>query len=168
MSWFISIKASDPRDKVYALRGQFARTFGKITVDYDRSISSVFADATKQMVCDDSGGIYPTGILVLVNASRSTKLHDLPSWAVDWASEDFSTRFWEAGAPHLVFKAFRRSKPRHRFSQDLKRLFLVCKMVGRVQERHIGPKLSQHFHPKGEDLEEDMSINPETTKAVCL
>ncbi|KAG6353987.1 hypothetical protein INS49_004958 [Diaporthe citri] len=164
MSWFISMKASDPRDKIYATRGQFARTFGKIPVDYNRSISSVFADATKQIICDGSDDA--TGMLVLANASRSTTLRDLPSWAVDWASEDITTRFWESGAPHLVFKATRESQARHRFSEDLKRLFLMGTVVGTVQERHVGPQLSQHFRPRGKDPEEDMTENPETTRAV--
>lgn len=164
MSRFISIKASDPRDKIYATRGQFARTFGKMTVDYNRSISSVFADATKQIICEGSDDA--TGMIVLANASRSTTLRDLPSWAVDWASEDITTRFWEAGAPHVVFKATRESKPRHRFSEDLKRLFLTGTTVGTVQHRHIGPQLSQHFRPRGKDPEEDMTDNPETIKAV--
>lgn len=164
MSWFISIKASDPRDKIYATRGQFARTFGKITVDYNRSISPIFADATKQIICE--GSDYATGMIVLANASRSTTLRDLPSWAVDWASEDITTRFWEVGAPHVVFKATRESQPRHRFSEDLKRLFLTGTVVGTVQERHIGPQLSQHFHPEVKDPEEDMTENKETAKAV--
>lgn len=164
MSWFIAIKASDSRDKIYATRGQFARTFGKIKVDYNRSISSVFADATKQIICEGSDDA--TGMLVLANASRSTKLRDLPSWAVDWASEDITTRFWESGAPHMVFKATRESQPRHRFSEDLKRLFLVGTVVGTVQQGHMGPQLSQHFRPRGKDPEEDMTENPETTNTV--
>lgn len=165
MSSFISVKASDPRDKIYALRSQFVRTFGKINVDYNRSISSVFADATKMMICDDAE-YDAAGMLVLANASRSTTLPDLPSWAVDWASEDFTMRFWEAGAPHILFKASKESKPRYRFSEDLKRLFLTGTIVGTVQERHIGPRLSQHFRPRGKDRDEDMTLNQETTKAV--
>lgn len=164
MSWFISIQASDPRDKIYATRCQFARTFGKITVDYNRSISPIFADATKQIIREGSGAA--TGMIVLANASRSTTLRDLPSWAVDWASEDITTRFWEVGAPHVVFKASRESQPRHHFSEDLKRLVLTGTIVGKVQQRHIGPQLSQHFRPTGKDPEEDMTKNPDTTKAV--
>lgn len=165
MSSFISVKASDPRDKIFALRSQFVRTFGKVKVDYNRSISSVFADATKMMICD-SADFNAAGMLVLANASRSTTLPDLPSWAVDWASEDFTTRFWEAGAPHVLFKACKKSKPRYRFSEDLKRLFLTGTIVGTVQERHIGPHPSQHFRRRGKDRDEDMTRNPETTKAV--
>lgn len=164
MSWFMSIKASDPRVKIYATRGQFARTFSKITVDYNRSISSLFADATNQIICEGSDDA--TGMLVLANASRSPTLRDLPSWAVDWASEDITTRFWEAGAPQVVFKVSRESKPRHHFSEDLKRLVLTGTIVGKVQQRHIGPQLSQHFRPTGKDPEEDMTKNPGTTKAV--
>lgn len=166
MGIFISIKASDPRDKIYAVRGHFVRTFGNITVDYNRSIALVFADATKQIISDESGDA--AGMIVLANASRSTTLPDLPSWAVDWASEDITTRFWEFGAPHVVFKATKESQPRYRFSEDLRRLFLTGTIVanGAVQERHIGPQLSQHFRPREDDLEEDMTENPETMEAV--
>lgn len=105
-------------------------------------------------------------MMVLANASRSTTLRDLPSWAVDWASDDITTRFWEAGAPHVVFKASRKSQLRHNFSEDLKRLFLMGTIVGKVQQRHIGPQLRQHFRPTGKDPEEDMTKNPDTTRAV--
>lgn len=164
MGRFMSVMASDPRDKIYAMRSQFVGTFGKIKVDYNRSTSSVFADATKQIICETSRD--GAGMLVLANASRATTLHDLPSWAVDWASEDSTTRFWECGAPHIAFKATKESHPRYRFTEDLKRLVLTGTMVGRVHERHIGPRLRKHFHPKGKDPEESMTENPETIKAV--
>lgn len=164
MGYFMSIKASDPRDKIYAMRSQFVGTFGKIKVDYNRSTWSVFADATKQIICETPEG--PEKMVVLVNASRATALHDLPSWAVDWTSEDNTMRFWECGAPHIAFQATRESHPRYRFSEDLERLVLTGTMVGRVHERHIGPRLSKHFRPKGKHLGEDMTDNPETTKAV--
>lgn len=130
MSWFISVKASDPRDKICATRGQFTRTSGKIKVDYNRSISSLFADVTKQSICEDL--VDSTGMLVLVNASRSTTLRDLPSWAVDWTSADITPRFWESGAPVVVFMATGESQPQLRFSEDLKRLVLTGMSVGRV------------------------------------
>ncbi|KAI7782626.1 hypothetical protein LA080_013114 [Diaporthe eres] len=103
MSWFISIKASNPRDKIYATRGQFARTFGKITVHYNRSISSLFADATKQIICEGSDDA--TGIL----------------------------------------QGIQRKPASDHFSEDLKRLVLTGTIV---------------------DPEEDMTKNPDTTKAV--
>lgn len=164
MGYFMPIKASDPRDKIYSMRSQFVGTFGNVKVDYNQSTSSVFADATKQIICETPEG--PDKMVVLVNASRATSLHDLPSWAVDWASEDNAMRFWEAGAPHIAFKATRKSHARYRFSEDLKRLVLTGTMVGRVHERHIGPRLSKHFRPKGKHLGEDMVGNRETTKAV--
>lgn len=164
VGWFMSIKASDPRDKIYAMRSQFVGTFGKIKVDYNRSTWSVFADATKQIICETSEGA--AGMIVMANASRATNLHDLPSWAVDWASEDNTKRFWECGALSVIFEATGESHPRHRFSEDLKRLVLTGTMVGRVHERQIGPRLSKHFRPKGKDLQEDMTENPGTRKAV--
>ncbi|KAH9237096.1 hypothetical protein K456DRAFT_1498814 [Colletotrichum gloeosporioides 23] len=47
---FISMKTSDPRDKVFALRSQYPHTFGKIDVDYNRSTASIFTEATKYML----------------------------------------------------------------------------------------------------------------------
>lgn len=152
----ISMKVSDPRDKVFAMRSQYPHTFGEVRVDYNRSVSSLFAETTRRML---QGHETPH---ILFEASRSPKLTNLPSWVVDWASDDAAERFWAYGALAFVFTPSGTSQSRISFSQNGENLYLKGRMVGTVGSSHIGPRFS-YYETQEEDF---IGCSPEVANSV--
>jgi hypothetical protein len=98
--------ATDPRDKVYALRGIANSVIVEgITVDYNNSVERVYTDLAKHLL-KAQPGLRVLSAVVLQHRKYST-LH-LPSWVPDW-----SQRQWGGGilqkyyrfAPSKLFKA---------------------------------------------------------------
>lgn len=154
---FISMKTSDPRDKVFALRSQYPHTFGKVEVDYNRSTASIFTEATKYMLQ------VPKSSNIVYEASRWTKLKDLPSWAVDWAGDDIPERFWNYRPLSFMFKPSGTSQYRCRFSEDSRKLYLEGRIIGGVDSAHIGPRL---HHPSEPEAKDGRTCSPAVANAV--
>ncbi|KAF9872059.1 hypothetical protein CkaCkLH20_10396 [Colletotrichum karsti] len=127
------MKASEPRDKIYAMRSQLTDTFGRMDVDYNQPIESVFATATRYMLMQSNG------LESLYHASRPTKLGNLPSWAIDWASEEDMEYFWYHSLPWMERRVCGGSEPLYRFSVDGRALYLRGRLVGKVHDRYVSP-----------------------------
>jgi len=79
-------KATDPRDKVYALMGLLSpEDRSSLMVDYTKSVSHVYMEAAEAIVRRD----HSLKLLSAVQPSDHS-LHgsDLPSWVPDWRSEN--------------------------------------------------------------------------------
>ncbi|WYZ43394.1 hypothetical protein EsH8_VI_001093 [Colletotrichum jinshuiense] len=118
------MKASEPRDKVYALRALFPGALGGVAVRYDHPVEAVFRDATREFIVRFAD----LGILALVGGSRAPA--GLPSWALDWASGVDTARFASFG--YFAARASRASPPAYSFSDDSWRLRLRGAGVGRL------------------------------------
>lgn len=74
-------QATEPRDMVYGLLQMLSEaTRAKITVDYEKPISSVFADAMS-LVFDEGSG--PRFLSKMRNHGGHSSIPDLPTWALD-------------------------------------------------------------------------------------
>ncbi|EPE30305.1 hypothetical protein GLAREA_13028 [Glarea lozoyensis ATCC 20868] len=107
------LKASDPRDNVYALLGLASdMSKSKFLPDYSKSISEVYKRLTREIVVKRKN-------LAIICASQpsATSRSGLPSWAPDWSSPWIY--FCLARAPH---NALNTSTPDVKFSKDLSRL----------------------------------------------
>jgi len=78
----LSMQASEPRDKIYALRSVFSEIFGPMKVDYDAPVSNVYNETTARIITHDQS------LEILKEAGRDGSW-GVASWAVDWGS-DFS------------------------------------------------------------------------------
>ncbi|KAK1528047.1 hypothetical protein CPAR01_12605 [Colletotrichum paranaense] len=78
----LQCRATDPRDKVYALLGLFpGANEAQLTADYALSLDQVFSGLTAWMLCQSSAFMLP--IFAALEPSTSS----LPaSWVVDWSS----------------------------------------------------------------------------------
>ncbi|KAJ4287344.1 hypothetical protein N0V90_012742 [Kalmusia sp. IMI 367209] len=94
---FRNRRASDPRDKVYALLS-LAKPNGKkqnILPDYILSEREVYIQATLEIISD-------TKSLAVLNTDTGRKFrHDLPSWVPDWDAPGAQTNDIRAEAIHL-------------------------------------------------------------------
>ncbi|KXH53383.1 HET domain-containing protein [Colletotrichum nymphaeae SA-01] len=138
------LQSTEPRDKIYALRSIFPETFGKVAVDYTDPVEKVYREATRQHILgQDSlthlllldGGNTSTSTSTATSPT-STRVPDLPSWALNWNKQLTDGRILldvPASSSHD-------SKPSYRFSPDGRTLYLKGRSVGRVGDR-ISPKL---------------------------
>ncbi|KAL4889952.1 heterokaryon incompatibility protein-domain-containing protein [Aspergillus ambiguus] len=77
--------ASNARDKVYSIFPSLPdKERNLITLDYNKSVSEVFAQATYASIAS-TGSL---GIMSLVSRSVCTGTYDLPTWAVDFTFPD--------------------------------------------------------------------------------
>ena len=123
----LSVGASDPRDKVFAVRGLLPKTLDQVAVDYTRPVADVFISATRRYIESHSN------LDILYEATRNpSKLSELPSWALDWAVKDvdklmllpwFMTQYAHASA---------RSRPCFEFPKDDTILRLRGKKIGEM------------------------------------
>jgi hypothetical protein len=110
--------STEPRDKIYALRGLFPVVLGTIEVDYAASVQQVYIDATKAAISNEPR----LRVLELLDPSLSHI--PLPSWVPDFSSDEHPIRqqyskTWHAaaestkvfsfvpGADTLVLRGFR-------------------------------------------------------------
>ncbi|KAF5520870.1 hypothetical protein CGCA056_v008188 [Colletotrichum aenigma] len=127
----LSMKASEPRDKIYALRALSPGVLGKMRVNYQQPIGEVFHEATKLMV-EEEGSLR---VLYFANREKTTvgvPWDTLPSRTVDFATEDAEMR----GSHKYYYKslcaASGGSKPIFEFSRNGKSVHLRGVHVGRV------------------------------------
>jgi hypothetical protein len=73
-------KATDPRDKVYALIGLSTGAGRDFPIDYTKSVTRVYMDLVIHLISLDKN------LDILSHSSVSRTLGDLPLWAPDWSS----------------------------------------------------------------------------------
>lgn len=73
-------KATDPRDKVYALIGLSTSAGRDFPIDYTKSVTRVYMDLVIHLISLDKN------LDILSHSSVSRTLDDLPLWAPDWSS----------------------------------------------------------------------------------
>lgn len=80
--WTSAHKATDPRDKIFALIG-LTTSVSSDFIDYNHDIRQVLIDTCRLFFTQNSAGMEPVlGVLSFVNhAYRSI---DLPSWVPEW------------------------------------------------------------------------------------
>ncbi|KAF4915274.1 hypothetical protein CGCVW01_v010354, partial [Colletotrichum viniferum] len=121
----------EPRDKIYALRALSPGVLGKMRVNYQQPIGEVFHEATRLMVEEEVS----LRVLYFADQAKTTvgvPWDTLPSWTVDFATEDAEMR----GSHKYYYKslcaASGGSKPIFEFSRDGKSIHLRGVRVGRV------------------------------------
>lgn len=131
------LKASEPRDKIFALRALSARTLGKIPVDYERPAGVLFAEVTKELIKTHKNPelLYFAGISKVV---RGTGREPMPSWAVDFGVANGCFLFL---FNPIIIDLSRRAQSIHddimlqfRFWKDSQRLSLMGAQIGAVGE----------------------------------
>lgn len=84
------LKATDPRDKIYALLGMYspmAKYCSDIALDYTKSPCIVFCDAAR-VIIKHEGSLRP--VILARNLTSTSPIASLPSWVPDWTgSESF-------------------------------------------------------------------------------
>ncbi|KAF3810922.1 hypothetical protein GCG54_00003100 [Colletotrichum gloeosporioides] len=134
----LRMKASDPRDKIFALRELFHGVLQGIRVSYDRSPEELCVEATRLLVTKQQS------LKVLLHGFVQPNSPTLPSWAVNWVAEPTSVlsrrRLWESVASEV--NACNGAEPAINFSADGQRLVMKGVKIGKV-----GPCISQELHP---------------------
>lgn len=99
-------KATDPRDRVYALLGLFQGVNqAQLTADYSLSVEQVFSGLTACMLCQSPAFMLP--IFAALQPSTSS----LPtSWAIDWSSAS-SLNIMELHLPQADSQPYLVSEP---------------------------------------------------------
>ena len=99
---FQNRKASDPRDKVYALLS-LVEDGGAIVPDYSLTEVQVFQQAALD-------SIYDSGSLSILQGDISRKFRqDLPSWVPDWEASDYRIDHFRIGSTNLYDTCSRQS-----------------------------------------------------------
>jgi Heterokaryon incompatibility protein (HET) len=80
-----SAQATDPKDKIYALRG-LAQDSHIIEVNYSRSLTEIYTDAAMRLL--DQG--QSLDILSMAHLHDNENLTDLPSWVPDWSVNNYA------------------------------------------------------------------------------
>jgi hypothetical protein len=81
---FANTKASDPRDKVYALLG-LATDHVNVVPDYGRSVAEVYIDTAREMITS------PGNLDVLCACEKQGITEELPSWVPDWTAKSMKS-----------------------------------------------------------------------------
>ncbi|KAK2048353.1 hypothetical protein LZ31DRAFT_58314 [Colletotrichum somersetense] len=146
-------KATEPRDKVFAMRELFPSILNGITVDYSLPVKEVFTEATRRMITATHSLDHLFFSVATLDAD------DFPSWTVDWApapdsewpqlSKLFSLTTWSDSTQG--------AKPVFSFSEDGKALFLSGKKIGQ-----LGSCVGERIGNGDEREESDSSGHPGT------
>lgn len=108
-------KATDARDKVYALLGM---SLAKIIPDYTKSLRDVYIEASATV---DSARL----ISLLCCVDHPDVVHDLPSWVVDWSNPIRMTSLGYEAREQNVYKASRNLRILPEFAIDGNRLTMA-------------------------------------------
>ncbi|KAL2884307.1 hypothetical protein SGCOL_000248 [Colletotrichum sp. CLE4] len=143
----LTMQASEPRDKIFALRALSPGVLGKMTVDYRKPVGEVFLDATRLMVEEE----HSLRVLYFSNRKKTTAgvaWESMPSWTVDFATTDSEVRGSYKYYYTSLCAASGGAKSHFSFSGDGKRLTLRGVCVGRV-----GSFVSDIFPTKSQCVE---------------
>jgi len=77
----LSKEASEPRDKIYALKNVFQTVFADTEVDYSAPVGEIYNRATRAIISSDKS------LDILMEANRARKWN-VASWALDWDAEN--------------------------------------------------------------------------------
>jgi Heterokaryon incompatibility protein (HET) len=95
-------KATDPRDKLFALMGiSDSRSCGSIRIDYTKDVSSLYRDTAHYMLIKEQN----LSLLRTAGVGSARNLKDLPSWVPDWSCSSF------AGSPGGTYMATKEKWP---------------------------------------------------------
>ncbi|KAK2022893.1 hypothetical protein LX32DRAFT_572820 [Colletotrichum zoysiae] len=121
-------KATEPRDKVFAMRELFPCILGGITVDYSLPVKEVFAEATRRVITATHSLDH------LFFSVAALDANDFPSWAVDWAPapDSDSSQLSKLFSLSHDSDSTRGAEPIFSFSEDGKTLFLSGKKIGQL------------------------------------
>ncbi|KAK7458425.1 HET domain-containing protein [Colletotrichum acutatum] len=127
----LTMQASEPRDKIFALRALSPGVLGKMTVDYRKPVGEVFRDATRLMVEEEDS----LPVLYFSNRKKTTAgvaWETMPSWTVDFATADSEVRGSYKYYYTSLCAASGGAKSYFAFSGDGKKLTLRGVRVGKV------------------------------------
>ncbi|KAK1516952.1 HET domain-containing protein [Colletotrichum costaricense] len=128
----LTMQASEPRDKIFALRALSPGVLGKMTVDYRKPVGEVFRDATRLMVEEEDS----LRVLYFSNRKKTTAgvaWEIMPSWTVDFATTDSEVRgSYKYYYYTSLCAASAGAKSYFAFSGDGRRLTLRGARVGKV------------------------------------
>ncbi|EXF73541.1 HET domain-containing protein [Colletotrichum fioriniae PJ7] len=127
----LTMQASEPRDKIFALRALSPGVLGKMTVDYRKPVGEVFRDATRLMVEEENS----LRVLYFSNRKKTTAgvaWESMPSWTVDFATTDSEVRGSYKYYYTSLCAASGGAKSYFAFSGDGRRLTLRGVRVGTV------------------------------------
>ncbi|KAF2809412.1 uncharacterized protein BDZ99DRAFT_417308 [Mytilinidion resinicola] len=123
----VSLKATDSKDKVFALYGIFQRLFISVPLpDYTDSICRIYAEIAFSAI------MMTETLQILESVDSEMRLADLPSWVPDWSAHDPYMRL-----PRLRTRASKWSTPEARRLDDRRTLTLRGKVVGNIRDRGV-------------------------------
>ncbi|KAK1969838.1 hypothetical protein LY78DRAFT_323021 [Colletotrichum sublineola] len=149
-------KATEPRDKVFAIRELFPSILDGIAVDYSRPVGEVFIEATRRIITETHS------LQHLFYSVATLKADHFPSWAVDWAPDSEWSKLSNWFGLSNWSDSTRGARPIFSFSGDGKTLFLSGKKIGQIG-RYVGERIGN-----GEEREESDSPEHPSTGAVPL
>lgn len=118
--------ATDPRDKVFAVRELFPHLLGEITVDYTRPVEEIFADATRILIEKTRN------LITIFYSIGSDGADKLPSWAVDWAPNRERSELYHWSESRIDSNACRLAASSISFSSCGYTLYLLGKKIGQI------------------------------------
>jgi hypothetical protein len=137
-------KASDPRDKVFALLGVMpeAQQRKYDAPDYSKSVESIYIETARKCII----GVKRQPMLnILHSASRAMQKHSLPSWVPDWSVQQSSIDS-ATGLPHVA------PEMHVNWSADPNVLIVRGKIITIITE--IGPEFaSDNEKPSEEEVD---------------
>ncbi|KAK2015755.1 HET-domain-containing protein [Colletotrichum eremochloae] len=149
-------KATEPRDKVFAMRELFRSILDGIAVDYSRPVEEVFTEATRRIITETHS------LQHLFYSVATLKADHFPSWAVDWAPDSEWSKLSNWFGLSNWSDSTRGARPIFSFSGHGKTLFLSGKKIGQIG-RYVGERIGN-----GEEREESDSPEHPSTGAVPL
>ncbi|KAJ4390487.1 hypothetical protein N0V85_007176 [Neurospora sp. IMI 360204] len=107
LAMFRRRKATDPKDKVYALLGlsEFDLGMGDLKVDYAKDVKTIFTDTARAIIKGDSDRHKPN-LDIILQARRTTckcevdaepQAGEWPSWVPDWRQHSGTGCTWGIG-----------------------------------------------------------------------
>lgn len=114
----LPMKASEPRDKIYALRSGFGDVFGNMPVDYSAPINDIYNEATHGVILHDKS------LEILEEVGHGG------NWDVAWGALDWDSDFSESLLLGAVCEGGSRSFIK--FSSDYRMVLVRVKPLDRI------------------------------------
>lgn len=120
-------KATNPKDKVFALYGLFQEMGVPIPApDYSKPVEDVYREATRATIT------YDNNLYMLYHAPSDRRRQDLASWVPDFAEQGFSEGDPRYGFLRSRFTASALAPPKWSFSDNGKALKVVGKVIDTI------------------------------------